>query len=224
MPTKKLTSRSILERNPELNFLDHMDLPPEAWKGLFCVTLHRLEKVSPVWAQITLDEFMDFEATWTSNAYWDRYNGGNVGEQWMVEAFRHMMKQTLKKGPKDKNVHPRFKLYRYIEFLRAIQEIKKGNPDIEQSPLKQRERFWRNELQGLLNKLPYSERKQRFQVTDSMISKACSESPSQVALEIIKKIYFAGPVSVTKKVFPKLRKTDLSPLELWQKGIWHPAN
>ena len=178
----------------------------------------RLEKINPRWADLIYEEFWTFQATWFSNAFKNKYGGGNVGDKWMRDAFQYMLRTQLKKGQKPL-FRPRILLHDYAAFMCDITKIKKDNPGISKKPSWAQETFWREKLQGILDRLPYHDAtRTHAKVTPAMIEKARMESPSAVAFEILHHLHGVGPTSLKKKVFPKLRKPQVSPLELWREA------
>lgn len=195
-------------------------LPAEAWKGFCVVAWMRLERSNPRWAEIILDEFGEFETTWLSNAYINKVGGGNVGEKWMREAFQYMLRTKPKKGQKSLD-RPRHLLRYYTLFLRDISKIRKDNPGLKSKPRHVKEAFWKEKLQGLLNRHPYHDKtSQHAQVTSEMIDTAILEPPSAVVFAMLKHLYRVSPARLKKIIFPKLRKTPLSPLEWWREKFF----
>ncbi|MEO7859901.1 MAG: hypothetical protein ABIU05_05560 [Nitrospirales bacterium] len=201
-------------------------LPATSWQCLCLVAWERLMRSNPRWADLIEEEYENFKQTKISSGY--RQNrqyvgdkaillrlGGNVGDAWLVEAFTTMLETSLKKGqkPLDK---PRHLLRYYNQFLRGITNIRKDTPGLKRRPLYAQEAFWREHLQGLLNQHPYhDETRTHAQVSPEMIEAARLGSPSGVALIMLEHLYGVSPARLRKIIFPKLRRTPLSPLELW---------
>ena len=146
-------------------------------------------------------------------------HGGNVGDAWLVEAFQSMLDTSLKKGQKPLD-NPRWILTKYDELLLAVKGLKKEAESIKRRPLHERERFWWQHLQGILNRQPFHDDSRRpATVTEEMIQLALHESSSEVAFEILRHIYKHSPSTLKKKIFPRLRNTPLSPIEFWREKL-----
>jgi hypothetical protein len=105
--------------------------------------------------------------------------------------------------------------------LRDISKIKKGNPGLERKPGHEKKSFWKKELQGLLDRHPYhDETHTHAQVTSELIETAISEPPSAVAFVMLAHLYGISSSRLKKIIFPKLRNTPLSPLELWREKFF----
>ncbi len=221
---KKILDSEIATRfnigDEEFNPFSLEGLPAEAWKGFCVVAWMRLERSNPRWAEIILDEFGEFEWTWCSKAFSKKYGGGDVGEKWMREAFQHMLRTKPKKGQKSLD-RPRHLLQYYTQFLRDISRLREDNPGLRSKPGHVRKTFWKEKLQGLLNRHPYhDETRTHARVTAEMIETACSAPPSEIALDMLKHLYGISPSRLKKIIFPKLRTSPLSPLELWREKIF----
>lgn len=220
MPSKKTKAPSFLANlvrfNDEVNRFDTLHLPAEAWKGLCVVAWMRLEQVNPRWSRHIANEFTSFLWTLTSNSFKDRYSGGNACEKWMVDAFRSMHQTKLKQGPKPHALDPRLLWHYHRKIVRDITKIKKEHHAINKKPEREQTAFWQEKIQGIINHLPSPT---NAVVTQAMIEKARFESPSDVGYEILHHLYGTGRYSLKTKVFPRLRKTPLSPLELYQPGL-----
>lgn len=224
MPSKKTRARislaDLVGFSNEHNPFTAQGLPDGAWKGFCVVAWTRLEQSNPRWGDLIWEEFQSFQATWLSKAHMKRYRG-NVDDNWMRDAFQFMLQAKLKQGPKSRAIDSRLLLEDYNALKRAIFTIKKDNPGISKKTEREQAAFWQEKLQGILNHLPYhDETRTHATVTPAMVGKACFQSsPSEVALEILHHLSGAGPIWLKKKVFPKLRKPLLSPLELWREKL-----
>jgi len=204
-------------------------LPGEAWKCLCVVAWKRLEASNPRWTEVLHNEFWNMQLTWMSSGHVRkgeytgnkesllRY-GGDVDKAWMSEAFQHMMKTSLKKGQKPL-ANPRHILEDYERIVSAVSAIRKENPGIGKKPLIEREKFWRRKLQSILDRQPCRDNtKTHAKVSEEILSRAAHESApsSELALEILRHLDGLSPSTLKKKLFPKLKKTPFSPLEIWR--------
>lgn len=208
---------------PEHSLTHHVDLvndapftleglPAEAWKCFCVVAWKRLEESNPRWAELISYEYWNFQNTWVSNAFIGRYHG-NVGENWMRDAYRYMLNSSLKKGPPPLH-NPRAILADYEKLLSAVRASKKENRDRQARDRRQR---WRKDLQTILDQQPYRDMTRTHAiVTEELIDTAMTGTASEVALEILRLLDGLSPSTLQKKLFPKLRKSAISPLELWR--------
>jgi|CXWL01.1.fsa_nt_gi hypothetical protein len=230
MPKKQPRTQGSLKDHVKLTSVVPFSLeglPAEAWKCFCVVAWKRLEQNNPRWADLIREEFWNFRTTWRSRAHLRRYKQiggsvtGNVDDSWMLDVFQFMLNTSLKKGQKPL-ANPRAILADYERLVRAVTVIKKENPGISKKPLDDRESFWRKQLQGILDQQPYRDKTgTHATVTEDMISIASSKStpPSEIALEILRHLDGLSPSTLKKKTFPKLKKAELSPLELWRNKI-----
>ena len=209
---------------PDLSLARHVDLtggapfslemiPAEAWKCFCVVAWKRLEECNPRWAELIDYEFWNFRQTWVASAFIHRYHG-NVGENWIRDAYQYMLNTSLKKGQQPLH-NPRAILADYEKLLSAVRTSKKENRDRQARDRRQR---WRKDLQTILDQQPYrDETRTHAIVTEELIDTAMTGTASEVALEILRLLDGLSPSTLQKKLFPKLRKRSaLSPLELWR--------
>ena len=211
-----------MRKKADINLQTSPDLPASAWELLFLVTLERLRKCKPRWADITEREAHELELTWHLCGF--AHGGTPRAERWLsdVQEFVHQRKLP-KRGAKPKEPSPEWLLMKYRILHEGIWAMRKA--EREENP-RNRNKFYRQRLPGLLNelgpvwldgKLIY--RASTIPVTESMID-ACLEEPSQAAFLILGAVFRRGSGGRLKADFVQVRKSA-NPLLLWQQ-VMHP--
>jgi hypothetical protein len=243
MPKKPRENRAFSTINSRVNHAITTSGPPfsleripgEAWKCLCLVAWKRLERINPRWAHIIEAELANFDLTWKSNGYWCRKeylgdktilsrHGGNVSNAWLVEAFQSMLDTSVKKGPRplSESYNLRVVLQHYDQLVLAVKALKKEGAKVVNKPIEEREKFYREGLQTILNQQPYhNESGSHAKVTTAMLGEVLAEkgTASDVASEILYHLDGISPSTLKKKVVPRLRKAPLSPIEFWRKKL-----
>lgn len=238
-------NRSIDQASRSSNPFPLQSLPPEAWKCLCVVAWKRLERSNPRWAELIEDEFDNFKSTYVFHGYMHKKEyrgnktilaryGGNVGWAWLVEAFQFMLNTSPpKKGQRPltdgRNIEAGYK-----HIVLAVKALKKEFASIKTKPVKEQRGWWQEQLQSILNQRPYyddtgeadnpDDRWKRAIVTRKMIDLAVTGPASEVAYAILYHRYNLSPSTLKQKLFPRVRKSPLSPIELWRDKLRTPPH
>jgi hypothetical protein len=210
MPTKKTSQRKPAPVPSRLSSeFGTMTLPADVWRGLFLVTLNRLKRARPAWADFTADQVRDF---YYSHVFCYSLKDTPTERRWIADALKEMEACSLPdgRGRKKPDVHPSRHLPRYTQLKRYFDEHPTWTEGTDDDI--------REHLRRLLNELGPAG--VRAKISKPLVAHARQYSPADLAREILFIVYGVDP-KYQEKVFSAFRKSA-SVLKEWEREFTIP--